>query len=134
MRTGVTQAAHHNFKLSMSVKKPVAANDQVLPLKFSNLFKQIVRNYELKQYKKGIKNADQILKSHPNHGETLAMKGLILCCLEKQAEAEELVKQGLKLNLKSHVCWHVYGLVHRTKRNYGEAIKCYLNALRLDPV
>jgi peptide alpha-N-acetyltransferase len=118
----------------MSSKKPGATNDQVLPLKFSNLFKQIVKNYELKQYKKGIKNADQILKSHPNNGETLAMKGLILSCMEKQSEAEESIRKGLKMNLKSHVCWHVYGLMHRANRNYGEAIKCYLNALRIDPV
>jgi peptide alpha-N-acetyltransferase len=31
------------------------------------------------------------------------------------------------------VCWHVYGLLHRTDRNYAEAIKAYKQALRLDP-
>jgi len=29
---------------------------------------------QTKQYKKGIKNADAILKKFPEHGETLAMK------------------------------------------------------------
>ena len=33
----------------------------------------------------------------------------------------------------SHVCWHVYGLLHRSERNYAEAIKCYLNALKHEP-
>ena len=54
----------------------------------------------------------QILKKHPEHGETLAMKGLILSVQEKagvKPEAYELVRRGLKNNLKSHVCWHVYG-------------------------
>ena len=33
----------------------------------------------------------------------------------------------------SHVCWHVYGLLHRSERNYAEAIKSYLNALKWEP-
>ena len=53
----------------------------------------------------------QILKRIPEHGETLAMKGLIINCMseERKDEAFELVRKGLKFNLKSHVCWHVYG-------------------------
>eukprot|EP00898_Chlorokybus_atmophyticus_P006405 jgi/Chlat1/6766/Chrsp50S06467 len=88
--------------------------------------------YETKQYKKGLKAADQILKKFPDHGETLAMKGLTLNCLDRKAEAYELVRKGLKLDLASHVCWHVYGLLYRSDRDYREAIKCYRNALRLD--
>jgi len=30
------------------------------------------------------------------------------------------------------VCWHVYGLLHRSDRNYNEAIKAYKQALRID--
>lgn len=33
---------------------------------------------------------------------------------------------------RSHVCWHVYGLLHRADRNYNEAIKAYKQALRID--
>jgi peptide alpha-N-acetyltransferase len=62
------------------------------------------------------------------------MKGLILNCMEKKEEGEDLIRSGLRYNIKSHVCWHVYGLLHRSNRNYGEAIKCYLNALRIDVV
>lgn len=53
----------------------------------------------------------QILKKNAEHGETLAMKGLIVNCMndERKEEAFELVRKGLKHNLKSHVCWHVYG-------------------------
>ncbi len=60
-------------------------------------------------YKKGIKTADAILKKHPDNGETLAMKGLLLNCLERKTEAYDFVKRGVKANLRSHVCWHVYG-------------------------
>ncbi|KAK8664233.1 hypothetical protein V6N13_084031 [Hibiscus sabdariffa] len=104
-----------------------------LPPKEANLFKLIVKSYETKQYKKGLKAADQILKKFPDHGETLSMKGLTLNCMDRKSEAYELVRLGLKNDLKSHVCWHVYGLLYRSDREYREAIKCYRNALRIDP-
>lgn len=47
---------------------------QPLPSKEAGLFRQLVKLYESKQYKKAIKAADQILKKFPDHGETLAMK------------------------------------------------------------
>ena len=63
------------------------------------------------------------------------MKGLLLNSLEKRQkeEAYDLVKRGVKHHLRSHVCWHVYGLLYRTDRDYDEAIKCYKNALKFDP-
>jgi len=67
------------------------------------------RLMQSKLYKKGIKTADAILKKCPNNGETLAMKGLLYNCLNRKDEAYDNVKQGLKANIKSHVCWHVYG-------------------------
>ncbi|KAH6756597.1 tetratricopeptide repeat protein [Perilla frutescens var. hirtella] len=104
-----------------------------LPAKEANLFKLIVKSYETKQYKKGLKAADAILKKFPDHGETLSMKGLTLNCMDRKSEAYELVRLGLKNDLKSHVCWHVYGLLYRSDREYREAIKCYRNALKIDP-
>ncbi len=62
------------------------------------------------------------------------MKGLILNCLGKVEEAREHVKKGLKNDVKSHVCWHVYGLLQRSEKKYDDAIKAYRNALRIDKV
>uniref|UniRef100_A0A671KZ79 N-alpha-acetyltransferase 15, NatA auxiliary subunit n=1 Tax=Sinocyclocheilus anshuiensis TaxID=1608454 RepID=A0A671KZ79_9TELE len=90
--------------------------------------------YEHKQYRNGLKFCKQVL-SNPKfseHGETLAMKGLTLNCLGKKEEAYELVRRGLRNDLKSHVCWHVYGLLQRSDKKYDEAIKCYRNALKWD--
>jgi len=61
------------------------------------------------------------------------MKGLTLNCMGKKEEAYEFVRSGLRHDLKSHVCWHVFGLLYRSDRNYHEAIKCYRNAIRIDP-
>mmetsp|Transcript_27403 Transcript_27403/g.56089 ORF Transcript_27403/g.56089 Transcript_27403/m.56089 type:complete len:854 (+) Transcript_27403:193-2754(+) len=109
-----------------------APNGQTLPQKEAAVFKTIVKFYETKQYKKGLKAADSILKKFPEHGETLAMKGLTLNCVDKKTEAFELVRLGLKKNMMSHVCWHVYGLLYRSDREYKEAIKCYKQALKRD--
>lgn len=105
-----------------------------LPPKENALFKRILRCYEHKQYKNGLKFAKQIL-SNPKfseHGETLAMKGLTLNCLGRKEEAYDHVRRGLRNDLQSHVCWHVYGLLQRSDKKYDEAIKCYRNALKWD--
>ncbi|XP_029918006.1 N-alpha-acetyltransferase 15, NatA auxiliary subunit a [Myripristis murdjan] len=105
-----------------------------LPPKENALFKRILRCYEHKQYRNGLKFCKQILANpkFAEHGETLAMKGLTLNCLGKKEEAYELVRRGLRNDLKSHVCWHVYGLLQRSDKKYDEAIKCYRNALKWD--
>jgi len=97
----------------------------------ANLFQ---RNYESKQYKKGLKACEQILKKHPQNGETTSMKGLILNMMgpARKAEAYDLCKKGLRYDLTSHICWHVLGMVYRSDRNYEEALKCYQNAIKFD--
>jgi hypothetical protein len=57
---------------------PQSGQGRPLPKKEADLFKNVVKFYESKQYKKGLKNAETILKRFPNHGETLCMKGLIV--------------------------------------------------------
>lgn len=98
------------------------------------MYKKLLRYYDTKQYKMGLKMCNQIL-SRPKlaeHGETLAMKGLMLNHLNKKTEAYELVKRGLRADITSHVCWHVNGLLHRSDRNYGQCIKCYTQSLKLN--
>lgn len=104
---------------------------------FSNFLTNILLHplqkcYEMKQYKNGLKLAKQILTNpkFTEHGETLAMKGLTLNCLGRKEEAYDYVRRGLRNDLKSHVCWHVYGLLQRSDKKYEEAIKCYRNALK----
>lgn len=60
------------------------------------------------------------------------MKGLTLNCMGRKEEAYEHVRRGLRNDLMSHVCWHVYGLLQRSDKKYDEAIKCYRNALKWD--
>lgn len=51
----------------------------------------------------------------------------------QKAEAFDLAKIALRNNMKSHVTWHVYGLLYRGEKNFEEAIKAYKFALKLEP-
>jgi len=61
------------------------------------------------------------------------MKGLTLNCLGRKEEAYDYVRRGLRNDLRSHVCWHVFGLLQRSDKKYDEAIKAYRNALKWEP-
>ncbi|CAO3610018.1 unnamed protein product [Cunninghamella blakesleeana] len=108
------------------------ATKRELPPKENAVFRNLLVNYEMKNYKKGLKLANSILKKYPEHGETLAMKGIFLNNLDKKAEGYEYVKKGVRNDLTSHICWHVYGLMHRADNNYAEAAKCYTQALKFN--
>ncbi|KIO28822.1 hypothetical protein M407DRAFT_229424 [Tulasnella calospora MUT 4182] len=108
------------------------SSKRALPAKETALFKSLLQLYETRQYKKALKVADQILKKAPKHGETTSMKGLVLTNLNRKEEGIQLVKAGITLDIDSHICWHVFGIVHKADRNYEEALKCYLQALKFD--
>ena len=106
---------------------------QQLPPKEASHFRAVIRSYEEKQYKRGLKTADLILKKVPKHGDTMAMKALIINAQGKTEEAFALGKEALTCDMKSHICWHVYGLLYRANKNFEEAIKAYKFALKLEP-
>lgn len=66
--------------------------------------------------------------------ETICMKGLIMAHMGKRDEGIDLVKKGVRLDLTSHICWHVFGIVQKGEKNYEEALKSYTQALRFDRV
>ena len=43
-----------------------------------SLFARLIQEYEMKKYKLAVKTADAILAKAPEHGETVAIKGLVL--------------------------------------------------------
>ena len=74
------------------------------------------------------------MRKKPDHGDTIAMKALIINSQGNTDEAFALAKIALqKSAMKSHICWHVYGLLYRANKNYEEAIKAYKFALKLEP-
>ncbi|KAK4702781.1 N-alpha-acetyltransferase 15/16, NatA auxiliary subunit, partial [Phenoliferia sp. Uapishka_3] len=114
-----------------AVPKPAGEN-RALPSKEQALFRQVLQQYETKQWKKGLKTAESILKTRPDHGETLAMKGLFLFSTDKKEEGYEFIKRGVRQDMGSHIVWHVYGLMHRADKNFEEALKCYSQANKIE--
>lgn len=52
---------------------------------------------------------------------------------EEEAGLAEAKNAVMKSKLKNQMCWHTYGMLLHQKKDYQEAIKCYQNALRLQP-
>jgi tetratricopeptide (TPR) repeat protein len=88
--------------MNNNTNNPQNGAGRPLPKKEADLFKNLVKQYEMKQYKKAIKHADTILKKFPKHGETLAMKGLTYNYMtgHTREEAHALVKEGLKNDVR----------------------------------
>ncbi|CAG9463264.1 unnamed protein product [Pedinophyceae sp. YPF-701] len=122
----------------MAGRGPGGAGDPgKLPPKDQKLFREATKLYETKQYRRALKTVDKLLEKHPKHAESMAIKALVTAhsdpnSKELKAEAFKLAKLALALDVRSHLCWHVFGLLHKLDRNYAEAVKCYMNTLRLD--
>lgn len=46
----------------------------------------------------------------------------------------DLVKKGLVYDVQSHICWHVLGIIKKADKNWDEALKAYMQAVRCDKV
>jgi hypothetical protein len=62
------------------------------------------------------------------------MRGITTYNLGKKEEGFELAKRGIRNDLSSHICWHVHALMYRAERNHAEALKCYIQANRIERV
>jgi len=53
--------------------------------------------------------------------------------LKRSKEAIEGIKKLLFKNMTNFTCWHVYGLIMRQQKDYDQARRAYLNALKYNP-
>ena len=61
------------------------------------------------------------------------MKALILDVTGHHNDAVDLARVAVKKDVKSHVCWHIFGMIMRSDRKFGEAMKALKMALHLSP-
>ena len=74
------------------------------------------------------------MSPHQKSIETLAMKGLVVFQTGKKDEGLELIRKGIRLDLTSHIVWHVLGLAKKAEKDYEEAARSYTQALRYEKV
>jgi N-alpha-acetyltransferase 15/16, NatA auxiliary subunit len=110
-----------------------SSSSQRLPSREDGYLKEIARCYERKSYRRCLLLSDKILKSYPKHGETLAMKGLVLGCMNRRTESLKYAKLGIVNDIKNGVVWHLQGLLFKTLRQWNDAMKSFQMAQKLDP-
>jgi tetratricopeptide (TPR) repeat protein len=89
--------------------------------------------YEDRKYKKALKSANKILAKHPEHGGTIAMKGLVLSSMGEKVEGAALIESGIAASPSDYITHHVQGIMFRAQRNYPRAIASYRKASELAP-
>lgn len=104
-----------------------------LPAKEQKIFDQMSKQFDNREYAKAVRSADSILAGFPEHGETLAMKGLTLHTMDKKEEGIALVKLGVAKSMRSGICWHSLGMCYRSDKNFIEAQKTFKIASQRDP-
>lgn len=89
-----------------------------LPPREAATFRRLLRCWEEKEWRAGLKLAKTILGARGcgEHGETLAVRGLLLLGVGRREEAMAEVGRGLRAGLTSPRCWHAYGLLCRAER------------------
>jgi len=101
----------------------------VLPQSVVSHFKSVKKLYEQNQFKRALKQAEQVLRVAPLHGETLSLKALCLNTMpNRKQEAYKCARLALRSDPKNHTCWHVMGLLHRSDRNFLDAAVCFETA------
>lgn len=52
----------------------------------------------------------------------------------QKEEGYDFIKKGVRMDMGSHIVWHVYGLMNRADKNFEEALKCYSQANKIEKV
>ncbi|CCH44947.1 hypothetical protein BN7_4517 [Wickerhamomyces ciferrii] len=92
-------------------------------------FREALKLYESKQYKKSLKLTDGILKKNSNYSEGLALKALLLHCLNEKNESEIYVNRAITKNEDSPVGNHILGILRRVQQDYRGAAHHFKKAL-----
>ncbi len=86
--------------MALSLSNYTATPGVELPGSLKKDFKDVYKMIEERMFKRGVTACDKILKSVPEHGETLALRALCLLSLNRRDDALEGVKASLKSNMK----------------------------------
>jgi len=86
-------------------------------------FREALRLYDAKQYKKALKLVDANLKKNGNHAESLALKGCISYHVGNKEDAEAYILKAISKAPSNYLVNHLAGIYYRSIENYVEAAK-----------
>ncbi|RLV95265.1 N-terminal acetyltransferase A complex subunit NAT1 [Spathaspora sp. JA1] len=86
-------------------------------------FREALKLYDAKQYKKALKLVDGNLKKHSNHAESLALKGCITFHIGVKKDAEAYILKAIDKEPTNYLIDHLAGLYYRSVEDYQKAAK-----------
>ncbi|CAK9441787.1 uncharacterized protein LODBEIA_P56550 [Lodderomyces beijingensis] len=86
-------------------------------------FREALKLYDQKQYKKALKLVDVNLKKNASHAESLALKGCILFHTGNKEDAATYIDKASKKDPNNYLVDHLVGLYYRALEDYVEAAK-----------
>ena len=109
-----------------------------LPKKEAASLKTVVKAFDERNFKKALKYLEKIIKTYGLKNEYQILKNLLLISKDLDMPDEEagvIIKETRKLlmkNLKSGFNWQALGLIYKKRKNYKEAGKSMLQAVRFE--
>lgn len=88
-------------------------------------FREALKLYDLKQYKKALKLVDTNLKKNASHAESLALKGCVLYHTGSKEDAATYINKSISKDANNYLVNHLVGIYYRGLENYVEAAKWY---------
>ncbi|ODV70396.1 N-terminal acetyltransferase A, auxiliary subunit [Hyphopichia burtonii NRRL Y-1933] len=101
----------------------VARNNPILANKEDANFREALKLFDSKQYKKALKLVEANIKKNSSHAESLALKGVLNHHLGHKAEAKPFITKAVSKEPGNYLVDHLAGIYFRTIDDYPEAAK-----------
>jgi Tfp pilus assembly protein PilF len=88
---------------------------------------------ELDRYDEAGKWLDEVVSANPNNMRAVFQQARVFIKFGKLGEAETSLKRVLEAYPRDRLSWTQLGELHKIKRDYDAAQKCYEQVLRIDP-
>ncbi|CUM68294.1 uncharacterized protein PRCAT00006016001 [Priceomyces carsonii] len=101
----------------------VARSTPLFASKEDENFREALKLYDQKQYKKALRLVESNLKKNSSHSESSALKGCINYHLGHKSDAESFILRALRKEPNNYLVDHLAGIYYRAVENYPESAK-----------
>lgn len=97
------------------------------------MYHEVLHYLEIGRYPKAKELLTSLLRNDPQNNELLYLMAYSCFCLDQYSEAKEVCKEALINGFSTEKCNSLLGQIHNNLKEYPEAEKCFLEALRINP-